>query len=98
MEPQMVIPKDQAYFYTSDWQKDEQKASEDIKKGRVTKTKNVKELFKKLKNEQKSRSNFSKQIPATLPTIFSAILKSPTPPEHPPQNPSRPSQNQSRRA
>ena len=48
MEPQMVIPKDQAYFYTPGWQDDERKASEDIEKGRVTKTKNLKELFKKL--------------------------------------------------
>jgi len=48
IEPQVVIPKDQAYFYTSRWQEDEQKAGEDIAKGRVTKTKNVKDLFKKL--------------------------------------------------
>lgn len=48
IEPQVVIPKDQAYFYTSQWQEEEQKAGEDIAKGRVTKTKNVKELFKKL--------------------------------------------------
>ena len=48
LEPQVVIPKDQAYFYTPQWQGDEQKASEDIAQGRVTKTKGVKELFKKL--------------------------------------------------
>lgn len=48
LEPQVVIPKDQAYFYTPQWQEDEQKAGEDIAKGRVTKTKGVKELFKKL--------------------------------------------------
>ncbi len=48
LEPQVVIPKDQAYFYTADWQKDEAKADEDIKKGRVTKTKNLKELFNQL--------------------------------------------------
>ena len=48
LEPQMVIPKDQAYFYTPEWQEDERKASEDTAKGRVTKTKNLKELFKKL--------------------------------------------------
>lgn len=48
MEPQVVIPKDQAYFYTPEWQKEEAEASEDIKKGRATKTKNIKELFKEI--------------------------------------------------
>ncbi len=48
IEPQIVIPKDQAYFYTPQWQKEEAEAHEDIKKGRVTKTKNLKKLFKKL--------------------------------------------------
>ena len=45
IEPQVVIPKDQAYFYTPEWQEGEIKASEDIQKGRVSKTKNIKELF-----------------------------------------------------
>jgi len=48
LEPQIAVPKDQAYFYTPEWQKEEKKASEDIRKGRVTKTKNLKGLFKKL--------------------------------------------------
>ena len=48
LEPQVMIPKDQAYFYTPEWQEEEQKAGEDIKKGKVTKTKNIKELFKEL--------------------------------------------------
>ena len=48
MEPQMMIPKDQAYFYTHEWQQEERQAAEDIKKGRVTKTKDLKQLFKKL--------------------------------------------------
>jgi len=48
LEPSMVIPKDQAYFYTKEWQKEEKEADEDIKKGRVTKTKDGKELFKEL--------------------------------------------------
>ena len=48
LEPQIIVPKDQAYFYTADWQKGEAEASEDIKKGKSTKTKNLKELFKKL--------------------------------------------------
>lgn len=48
VEPQLVIPKDQAYFYTSEWQKEEAEAHQDIKNGQVTKTKNLKELFKEL--------------------------------------------------
>ncbi len=48
MEPQIVIPKNQAYFYTPEWQKEEAEAREDIKKGRVTKTKDLKGLFRKL--------------------------------------------------
>ena len=48
LEPQLFIPKDQAYFYTSEWQKEERKAQRDIQKGRVTKTKNLKDLFKAL--------------------------------------------------
>ncbi len=46
--PQVIIPKDQAYFYTPEWQKGEAEADEDIKHGRVTKTKNLKDLFKEL--------------------------------------------------
>ena len=49
IEPQMVIPRDQAYFYTPEWQKEEKEADRDIQEGRVTKTKNVKELIKKLR-------------------------------------------------
>jgi len=46
--PQLIIPKGQAYFYTPQWQKDEAEADEDIKKGRVTKTKNIKGLLKEM--------------------------------------------------
>ena len=48
LEPQVMIPKDQAYFYTAAWQREEAKAAQDIKKGRVTKTKNLKSLFDEL--------------------------------------------------
>lgn len=48
LEPQVVIPKDQAYFYTQEWQKDEVKASKDIQKGKISKSKNLNELFEKL--------------------------------------------------
>ena len=46
--PQIVIPKEQVYFYSQEWQKDEKDAHNDIKKGRVTKTKGVKQLLKEL--------------------------------------------------
>ena len=48
MEPQILIPKDQAYFYTAEWQKEENEAQEDIKKGRLTKTKGLKQLLREL--------------------------------------------------
>ena len=48
LEPQVLVPKDQAYFYTTVWQRDERKAAEDIRKGRVTKTKHLQELFDQL--------------------------------------------------
>lgn len=48
VEPQLIIPKDQAYFYTPEWQKEEVESTEDIKKDRVTKTKNIKGLFREL--------------------------------------------------
>jgi len=48
LEPQVLVPKDQAYFYTPEWQQDEANAQKDIEKKRVTRTKNLKELFKKI--------------------------------------------------
>ena len=48
LEPKILIPKEQAYFYTKEWQIDETAAEEDIKKRRVTKTKNLEELFQEL--------------------------------------------------
>ncbi|MBI3601847.1 MAG: AbrB/MazE/SpoVT family DNA-binding domain-containing protein [Candidatus Omnitrophica bacterium] len=45
LKPHVSIPKDQAYFFTPEWQKGEKEAEEDIKAGRVTKTKNLEELF-----------------------------------------------------
>ena len=48
LEPKVLISKDQAYFYTKEWQIDGQEAKEDIKKGRVTKTENIDELFQEM--------------------------------------------------
>ncbi len=49
---QVVIPKDQAYFFTPEWQKEEKEADEDIKAGRVTKTKNFQEAVDILKSKR----------------------------------------------
>ena len=48
LKPAKLIDPSQAYFWTKEWQAGEREAEEDIKKGRVTKTKSVNELFKKL--------------------------------------------------
>lgn len=48
LAPQILIPKDQEYFYTPEWQEQEKEAADDIQKGRVTKTKDLNQLFKKL--------------------------------------------------
>ena len=48
LEPRAIIPKSQAYFFAPEWQEGEQEAEEDIREGRVTKTKDLKGLFKKL--------------------------------------------------
>lgn len=48
LQPKMLIDEDQSWFWTEEWQKGEREADEDIRKGRVTKTKNIQELFKKL--------------------------------------------------
>jgi AbrB family looped-hinge helix DNA binding protein len=48
LEPKVLVPKDQAYFFTEEWQADERKAEKDIREGNITKTKNLKGLFKKM--------------------------------------------------
>lgn len=48
LEPKVLVSKDQAYFYSDQWQADEKEAEDDIKTGRVTKTKNIEELFNRL--------------------------------------------------
>ena len=42
---QVAIPKDQQYFYTPEWKEEEREASGDIEEARITKTKNLNELF-----------------------------------------------------
>ena len=41
-----VIPKDQAWFWTKEWQKGEAEADEDIKKGNLTRFNNVEDAIK----------------------------------------------------
>lgn len=45
IEPKVLIPRDQAYFFTDEWQIDERNAEADIRKSRITKTKNLRDLF-----------------------------------------------------
>jgi AbrB family looped-hinge helix DNA binding protein len=50
ISPKKLIPKDQAWFWTKEWQEREREAEEDIRKGRVYGPfKNAKELLKFLK-------------------------------------------------
>jgi AbrB family looped-hinge helix DNA binding protein len=48
LEPKVLVPKDQAYFFTREWQIDERGAEEDIREGRITKTKDLEGLFKEM--------------------------------------------------
>ncbi|MFQ5772180.1 MAG: AbrB/MazE/SpoVT family DNA-binding domain-containing protein [bacterium] len=48
LEPKVVIPKDQTYFFTEEWQGEEQQAVKDIQDKGVTKTTNLDELFEKM--------------------------------------------------
>ena len=48
MKPAKLIDPSQAYFWTKQWQAGEREAEEDIRKGRVKKFKNVRDLVKDL--------------------------------------------------
>jgi AbrB family looped-hinge helix DNA binding protein len=48
LRPQIHIPRDQAWFWTKEWQKGELEAEADIQAGRVTKTRSLDQLFRKL--------------------------------------------------
>jgi len=49
LKPKKLVDSSQAYFWIKEWQKEELEAEEDIKAGRISKTKNAKELIKQLK-------------------------------------------------
>jgi antitoxin MazE len=50
MIPASLIPKDQLWFWTPEWQKKEREADEDIAHGRVKEGASVEELLKDLKS------------------------------------------------
>jgi bifunctional DNA-binding transcriptional regulator/antitoxin component of YhaV-PrlF toxin-antitoxin module len=49
MVPARLIPKDQLWFWTPEWQKKEREADEDIAQGRVKEFESVEELIKDLR-------------------------------------------------
>ena len=50
LRPQINVPREQAYFWTKEWQEGEKAADEDIRRGRVSGPFNdIKELKKSLK-------------------------------------------------
>ena len=48
--PLSLVPKDQLWFWTPEWQKKEREADEDIARGRVKESTSVDELLKDLKS------------------------------------------------
>ena len=48
IKPVLVIDRSQSWFWSKRWQEMEKEADEDVKHGRVHKTKNVEELIEKL--------------------------------------------------
>jgi antitoxin MazE len=50
MVPASLIPKDQLWFWTPEWQKKEREADEDIAQGRVKEFASVDELIKDLRS------------------------------------------------
>ncbi|AGK96678.1 AbrB/MazE/SpoVT family DNA-binding domain-containing protein [Clostridium pasteurianum] len=50
IKPVVVIPKDQAWFWSKEWQQGEKQAEKDIEKGKVEKFNSAEELFEDLDN------------------------------------------------
>ena len=51
IKPQETIDRSQAWFWSNDWQDEEKKVQEEIRKGRVKKSQSVDELFRELDNK-----------------------------------------------
>lgn len=48
LEPKKLVPADQAWYWTQEWQAGERESREDIAAGRVTRARSVEELMEKL--------------------------------------------------
>lgn len=55
--PTVEIPKDQAWFWTKEWQEGEREAEEDIRAGRVKTFDNVDDLVADLESEESDDEN-----------------------------------------
>ncbi len=51
VKPVVMIPKDQAWFWTNEWQEAEKEIDEDIKSGSIKTANNLDELMKGLRDE-----------------------------------------------
>lgn len=51
VKPVVMIPKDQAWFWTDEWQEAEKEVAEDIKAGRIKTANNIDDLMKDLRDE-----------------------------------------------
>lgn len=51
VKPVVMVPKEQAWFWTDEWQQAEKETDEDVKAGRIKTANNLDELMKGLRNE-----------------------------------------------
>ena len=51
VKPVVMVPKNQAWFWTDEWQEAEKEVDEDIRTGRIKTANNLDELMKGLKDE-----------------------------------------------
>jgi AbrB family looped-hinge helix DNA binding protein len=52
LTPVVVIPRNQIWFYSKEWQRGEACVEEDIRKGRIRTASNKEELFKELRLDE----------------------------------------------
>lgn len=51
VKPVVMVPKDQAWFWTDEWQLAEKEVDKDIETGKIKKVNNLNELMKDLRDE-----------------------------------------------
>lgn len=51
VKPVVMVPKEQAWFWSDDWQASEKQVDADIKAGRIKTANNIDELMKDLRDE-----------------------------------------------